>query len=88
MFQEIGPSLLSFFQRLLPAPGLDLFVISGKKDLWDFHPSKIPGAGVLGIIQPPLKKRIMPDRFSLADYARDKPDCRIDDDHGRQFPSG
>jgi len=88
MAQEVGPAQACFFQRSLPAPGLDLFMVSGEKNLGDFHPSKITGPGILGIIQPPLKKRIMPDRFFLADDTGDKPGRGIDDHHGRQLPSG
>src|SRR5512139_1287341 len=70
-----------------PAPRLDGPVVPGQEDVGDRPPPELPGAGVVGRLEEPFRKRVVVRRFRVAEHPGEEPGHRVDQHHGGQFPA-
>src|SRR5512134_883358 len=71
-----------------PSPRLDGAVVPRQEDVGDCPPAELPGAGVVGRLEKPLRKRSLVRRIRVADHPRKEPRHRVDQHQGGQLPPG
>src|SRR5581483_5081155 len=86
--EEVGPALERAAERLAAPPAGDPAVVPRQEDLGDRQPPEVGGPGVLGVVEPPGRERLVGRPGRIAEDAGQQADHRVHDDQRGQLAAG